>query len=254
MSGLLIINADDWGMTRHTTDAIARCFVAGTVSSTTAMVYMSDSRRAAEIAVERGLSVGLHINLDNSFTASDIPHAVRAGHEAIRPWFANRRRRPWMYNPDRRFRRRLRSVLEAQIERFNEDYGRPPTHIDGHHQIHMDVNVLLSPALRRGTAMRRTERPPRGTVQALWGGGRDRMMRWRYRTPSRFYDLRAIHPDFAGAGWRERLAESRTDTMEIMVHPGLEDELRTLLSPEWTEAIAELPLGSYDGLARPVGP
>src|ERR1700710_640786 len=50
MSGLLIVNADDWGGERRSTEAIQEAFDAGRVTSTTAMVYMEDSGRAAEIA------------------------------------------------------------------------------------------------------------------------------------------------------------------------------------------------------------
>jgi hypothetical protein len=50
VSGLLIVNADDWGGSEATTDAILATFEAGRITSTSGMVHMPDSDRAAEIA------------------------------------------------------------------------------------------------------------------------------------------------------------------------------------------------------------
>src|ERR1700758_5164513 len=47
-SGILIINADDWGRDHETTQRILECTLRGTVSSASAMVFMEDSERAAE--------------------------------------------------------------------------------------------------------------------------------------------------------------------------------------------------------------
>jgi predicted glycoside hydrolase/deacetylase ChbG (UPF0249 family) len=57
------VNADDWGGYPEMTDATLRCFQAGAISSTTAMVYMRDSERAAELARASGIPTGLHLNL-----------------------------------------------------------------------------------------------------------------------------------------------------------------------------------------------
>jgi len=48
--GLLVINADDWGRDRTTTDKILECTNVGTVSSVSAMVFMEDSERAAALS------------------------------------------------------------------------------------------------------------------------------------------------------------------------------------------------------------
>ncbi len=44
--GVLIVNADDWGRDRETTDHTLECVVGGAVSSVSAMVFMEDSTRA----------------------------------------------------------------------------------------------------------------------------------------------------------------------------------------------------------------
>jgi len=49
-TGLLIINADDWGRDPENTGKILDCVLLGAVSSVSAMVFMEDSERAAAIA------------------------------------------------------------------------------------------------------------------------------------------------------------------------------------------------------------
>ena len=46
--GLLIVNADDWGLDEGTNAAIVRCLQAGVVTSVSAMVFMRGSEAAAE--------------------------------------------------------------------------------------------------------------------------------------------------------------------------------------------------------------
>src|ERR1700722_13645174 len=68
--GILIVNADDWGRNRETTERISECIFRGAVSSTSAMVFMEDSERAATVAQERGIDAGLHLNLTTAFSAA----------------------------------------------------------------------------------------------------------------------------------------------------------------------------------------
>src|SRR5664280_771358 len=75
-AGLLIINADDWGRDRETTDCSFVCVRRGTVSSVSAMVFMGDSERAAAIAKENAIHAGLHLNFTTPFSAQDCPTRV----------------------------------------------------------------------------------------------------------------------------------------------------------------------------------
>ena len=67
---MLIINADDWGRSLAETDAALECYKAGRITSVSAMVFMGDSERAAELAKENKLDVGLHLNFTDRFTAN----------------------------------------------------------------------------------------------------------------------------------------------------------------------------------------
>ena len=60
---MLIINADDYGRNAAATDNTLRVFRRGAIISASAMVFMDDSERASQLALEAGLEVGLHLNL-----------------------------------------------------------------------------------------------------------------------------------------------------------------------------------------------
>ena len=75
---MLIINADDWGLDVATTDAIAACFERGRLTATSAMVFMDDSIRAAQLALDIGIDVGLHLNLTEPFTSELADPALEA--------------------------------------------------------------------------------------------------------------------------------------------------------------------------------
>ncbi|TMP94577.1 MAG: ChbG/HpnK family deacetylase [Verrucomicrobia bacterium] len=55
---MLIINADDWGRSLAETDAALRCYKAGRITSVSAMAFMADSERAAELGKELSLRTG----------------------------------------------------------------------------------------------------------------------------------------------------------------------------------------------------
>ena len=67
---LLILNGDDWGANRESTDRILDCHRARRLTSTSAMVYMADSSRAAGLSREHSVPVGLHLNLTHEQAAS----------------------------------------------------------------------------------------------------------------------------------------------------------------------------------------
>ena len=155
VSGLLIVNADDWGASRHTTERIATSFAAGGVSSATAMVYMADSERAAGRALEIGLPTGLHLNLTQAFDGPSVPVRVRETqrHLAARLGKLHRRDRLLL---DPRLVAPVRVCVSEQLDCFRSLYGRDPTHLDGHNHVHLDPVVLcvLPRRLRLRTAVR----------------------------------------------------------------------------------------------------
>src|ERR1700733_1210279 len=95
LSGALIINADDWGRDIQNTSRTLDCIEHGSVSSVSAMVFMEDSERAAAIARERGIDVGLHLNFTTSFSSNVVSTRLiefqrRLSHQLLRHRFSPR--------------------------------------------------------------------------------------------------------------------------------------------------------------------
>jgi len=152
-TGLLIVNADDWGHDAHTTGRILDCTLRGTISSVSAMVFMEDSERAAAIARERGLVTGLHLNLTTPFSAPSCPlklkeHQQKLSNFLRRHFFARA-----VYHP--RLGRSFEYVVKAQIEEYSRIYGTGPERFDGHHHMHLCANVLFGGLLPAGKIVRR---------------------------------------------------------------------------------------------------
>jgi chitin disaccharide deacetylase len=250
---LLIVNADDLGYNQPATDAIAESFRAGRITSATAMVYMRDSDRAAEIAREIGLPVGLHINFTEPFDDPDVPADLRARHlEMVRrfggPSFVYRSRR-WLY--DRKLREPVGRCIAEQLERFEAIYGGPPTHVDGHMHVHVCPNVGLSSAIPAGMKMRNSlGMPPlAGGAMARLTKARQRIILRKRLSTAYFLNITDLHPEFVEGGVRSRLGLAEQASVELMAHPGFCHEYTMLMAPEWEEWTAGLRLGSYRDLA-----
>jgi predicted glycoside hydrolase/deacetylase ChbG (UPF0249 family) len=150
---MLIINADDWGRSVGETDAAFRCYKKGRVTSVSAMVFMADSKRAAELAKEDNLEVGLHLNFTEKFTTPGITTTLANYYNRIVRFLTRNRYSQVLYNPF--LRREFSYSYQAQAEEFARLFGKRPSHIDGHHHMHLCANLLFSDMIPAGTKMRR---------------------------------------------------------------------------------------------------
>lgn len=247
--GLLIVNADDWGYNERTTRAIAECHAAGGLTSTTAMMFMRDSEGAARISREHPrLGIGLHLNLLEAYSEPSTPKSVRDRQQRVLGHFRRMRLRRWVYDP--RLRRDVGAVIADQLERFQTLYGRPPTHVDGHHHCHMAANVLLSNALPTGTKIRSAlsdaHRPTPGTTALRLA--RKLVAERRFRSTQYFFSITTAWPNLAGPPPMDTLGLSRSASVEVMVHPGFAHEYGPLRSEDWVGALDRLPTGTFDDL------
>lgn len=249
--GLLIVNADDWGGFRAGTDAIEACFAMGAISSTTAMVHMSDSRRAAELARERGRPIGLHLNLTQPFDAGDVPAAARERQRRLCEHFAPLARRRWLPSSRPSLRGLVADGIRDQLEQFRALYGAEPTHLDSHHHVHVCPDVFLSDALASGMRVRQTVSPlpGEGGLALLPRRLKHALLARRFQTTERFWGSREMSDDGSGVSIADAVRCARGRSVEVMVHPSFEQEMPVLSSAAWLEAIAAAPLGSYAELA-----
>jgi chitin disaccharide deacetylase len=248
-TGLLIVNADDLGLDVAVTDAILECFRSRAISSTTALVWMRDSDRAAEIARRERIPTGLHLNLIEPFTAPDVPVRVAETQLRVVDRLSNGAFGPQLYH--RAWSEDFGQCIRDQLSRFTELYGVPPTHLDGHRHMHLAMNALLSPSL---APVRRCRRPVNRTPRESAGYKRAAraalglIVKARFRTTDRCYSVRSLHPALGGGNLEARLAHAQRGSVELFVHPGYPDERPLLISDDWRERLSDYRLGSFEEL------
>ncbi len=234
---MLIVNADDFGASPSTSDPIVELFEERVISSASAMVRMRDSARAASLARERAIPTGLHLNLTLPFDEAGVPELVRERQIRVTEVLGSESwREDHGETPPGRL---LEDVISDQLECFRASYGEP-SHLDGHHHIHIHPAVLEH--LPRDLPIR-----PILTVPSRAGarpGTRERRLRRRFRSPELCFAFEHVHPSLGGEGLGA-LDHARHRTLEIMTHPQRKPEKEALMSAEWRAALSTLTLGSY---------
>ena len=237
---MLIVNADDFGAARSATDAILETFEAGAISSASAMVWMPDSERAAGLAREHGLAVGLHLNLTLPLQGPGAPPAV-----AERQLRMTERFEPesWWRGTVRGVRQEeVSQVVGDQLDRFRAQFGEP-THINGHHHVH--VMDLVLAALPPGIPVRQAPTTP-GAVGRP--DARAERISRLFRAPWATLDITSVHPGLGGGGL-DLLVELRSHTIEVVTHPQHADQRAALLDPAWQATVSAAGgLGSFSDL------
>lgn len=216
-TGLLIVNADDWGRDASTTDRALDCARIGAVSSASAMVFMEDSARAAAIAREHGLDVGLHLNLTTAFSAAACPGRLRERQQAVARYLGRTRLSQLVFHPG--LARSFADVVAAQLEEFRRLYGREPERIDGHHHMHLSANVVFARLLPPGTLVRRNfsfQAGEKGLANLLYRRWVDRLLARHHRLVDFFFSLPPLRP----ASRLQRIFTlARGHAVEVETHP-----------------------------------
>jgi hypothetical protein len=240
---MLIINADDFGRTTLATDRILACYDRGSLTSTSAMVFMADSQRAGKVSQGSGLDIGLHLNFTEAFTAGACAPALREDHNRIVRFLTRNRYAFLCYHPG--LRRAFRQVVGAQLEEFQRIYQTSPSHINGHHHMHLCANMLLSANISRGQKVRRNfsfRRGEKGAVNRVYRGLVDWWLLRRFRVPDFLFPLHAcLRP-----GGLERIVElARGADVELETHPENQVEFDLLMGEKFLAAISGLEKGTY---------
>lgn len=206
---LLVVNADDFGLSRGVNEGILEAHTDGIVTSTSLMVLAPAAEEAASLVREHPeLSVGLHFVEDGAVDLDDPAQATQA--------------------------------FASQLERFRELIGADPTHIDSHHHVHaqderMEVFKRLVSAL--GVPLRHDGRVAYiGGFWAEWERGvtelryisREFLIELVRTEVGEGYTELACHParitgDFTSSYLDERAIELRT-----LTDSGLREEIEGL--------------------------
>jgi hypothetical protein len=246
--GLLIVNADDWGRDRQTTDRTLDCIVHGSVSAVSAMVFMEDSDRAAALALEHGVDAGLHLNFTSPLTARSIPRGIAEEQQAITRYLKGHRLAQLVFNPS--LVKPFRNVVAAQIDEFRRLYGRDPERLDGHHHMHLSANVLLQGLLPPGTVVRRNfsfQSSEKGIVNRTYRACVDRMLVRRHRLVDYLFNLVPLAPS---SRLQRIFALARHHVIELETHPVLPEEFRFLMGSEMLECAKGVRIGPSSGFVR----
>jgi predicted glycoside hydrolase/deacetylase ChbG (UPF0249 family) len=249
---MLIVNADDFGMSHDATDNIALCYGHGRITSTTAMVFMEDSERASRIATAQGMGVGLHLNLTQPFSAPGVPRQLQDYHARIRGFLNASKYRFLMYNPW--LVRQFEYVFRHQYDEFLRLYQREPTHVDGHHHMHLCTNMLVHGVIPAGTKVRTTFTFVAGEKSPLNRMYRAAVAAWvrrRYRSTHYLFNLAPVVATPSGRQSRlKRIvdAASRSTTVELTVHPQLRVECEYLMGDEYARLLSDVSMIGYASL------
>lgn len=135
---MIIINADDFGLTKQKTDAIIEAYKKGYITDTTMVVNTDSFEYAASKIIENHLedSIGLHFNLTEGKPLStkilDCEAFTRNG------YFHNEINRNKKLT--KKEKQAVYEELEAQAKKMKEN-SIHLTHCDSHHHIHTAPNI-----------------------------------------------------------------------------------------------------------------
>lgn len=245
---MLIVNADDWGGSRYITDQILSCYKKGRLMSASAMVYMEDSERSAELARESGLEVGLHLNFTDRFTSHKAPSRTDESLSQVAAFFRKNKYYLVLYNPF--LRREFEYVFRCQYEEFIRLYGEPPAHINGHHHKHLCTNVLWANILPANSMVRRSFSFSPGEKSGLNRFYRylvDRRLQQRNLCTDFFF---SIEPLQASGRLQHIVTLAQSSNVELMVHPQKQAEFNYLMSDQYMNLISGVEVGTYKGMMR----
>ena len=275
MSPLLIVNADDYGLTEGISLGILRGHREGIVTSASVLAVGPAYPKVAHLLADHpGLGIGVHL----AAVGEDPPLLSRA---EVPTLFDATGRLPetWTGFLARAVRGRIdpddvRREFTAQLECVQE-LGLPITHLDAHQHLHLWPSmrkVVLELACRHGVP---AVRVPRHRPTTVAGAGVT-VLGWRLARCARraqlAYPADAVGIEVAGRlderCLREvlaRLAARGRAAVELTVHPGEDDdpdraryqwgygwghELRALVGPVAHQAVADsgFTLGTYADL------
>ncbi|HKS83803.1 MAG TPA: ChbG/HpnK family deacetylase [Candidatus Acidoferrales bacterium] len=238
----LIVNADDFGMSRGITDGVLLAHRFGLVTSTSLMANMPAAEYAATAGAKiPSLGIGVHLNICQGqpiLPASQIPSLVDVLGHFWRPAILAKK----LWRGAVRTRE-IEAEFRAQI-RWVKNCGIVPTHADSHQHMHLYpgalqafVRALSAEGIPCTRAPRCAVIPNNGVIGGPHEGGPARrilvdcyrrflqaVVLRRFQMPlARLSFVSRERRDLAllGASWLKTLSHLPPGTFELACHPGL---------------------------------
>ncbi|MFN2608708.1 MAG: ChbG/HpnK family deacetylase [Acidimicrobiales bacterium] len=273
---ILIVNADDYGLTSGVSAGILRAHGAGVVTSTSVLaVAPAFARTAPWLADHCRLGVGVHLAAVGEdpplLSAAEVPTLVDRSGRFPASWrVLLPRLLAGRVDPDD-----LRSEFTAQLEAA-QGYGIQVSHLDTHQHVHLwpsVASVVIDLARRTGIGAVRVPRSHRAGLVSMGLNRLAGRLAAAARSSTLRYPADASGLDEAGrfdqpalAAALDRFVASGAASAEVNAHPGEDvdgerdryrwdyrwgEELAVLTSTEARRAIEErgFTLGTYASLA-----
>jgi chitin disaccharide deacetylase len=242
-TGSLIVNADDWGRDKETTERMFECLLRGTVSSVSAMVFMEDSERAAAVAIDRKIDAGLHLNFTSKFSAPDCPSRLMQYQQEVASYLLRRRLNSVIFHPG--LSRAFEYVVRAQLDEYVHLYGVSPARIDGHHHMHLCANVLMAGLLPVGTLVRRNfsfQPGEKSLANRLYRKAIDYRLARRHRLVDFMFALPPLEPISRLA---RIFALAKGSVVEVETHPVNAAEYAFLMGEDSIRLTMDTPIAPH---------
>jgi predicted glycoside hydrolase/deacetylase ChbG (UPF0249 family) len=208
----LIVNADDLGASTEINRGILDACRDGLVTSASLMVDMPGAEPFASLGLEPShMSVGLHATL----TTEDGELKIE--------------------------RSDCQNELERQIGRFEALLGRTPTHLDSHHNVHLEYasldEVFRKMAVELGVPLRgRSAARYYADFYGQWDDGESHLELVSFETLSETLEREVgsgvteigCHPGYPGAGFRSSYLSEREAEVSALCDPRARERVDAL--------------------------
>ncbi|NXV38118.1 YDJC deacetylase, partial [Rissa tridactyla] len=132
----LIVTGDDFGYCPRRNQGIVDCFLAGAVSNVSLLVNGSAAADAAELARRYAIPIGLHANLSEG---SPVCEVLKTNSSLLNQdgFFHGKMGFRTALSKGLLNMSEVKQELKAQVELFRELTGHLPPHMDGHQHVHV---------------------------------------------------------------------------------------------------------------------
>jgi chitin disaccharide deacetylase len=245
---MLIVNADDLGRNNLATERILDCYAQRRITSATAMVFMDNCERTSDTILESGIDLGLHLNFTSPFDSSRVSPQLTNYHNRIAAFLLSSKYSVLLYNPLLRIA--FDYTTKVQFEEFERLFGKAPTHIDGHHHMHLCMNMLIGGYIPHNALVRRSFSfgpGEKSRINRLYRLLVDYGLTQRYRCVDSFFSLKRFEE---GTRLNELIDLLYDSNIEVMVHPENSDEFKFLMSDVYSEFLSRVKKGTFSEVIK----
>lgn len=245
---MVIITADDYGKNVHATDSILKCFASQRITSASAMVFMEDSERAATLALQTKLEMGLHLNFTMPFNGLNVSPKIINHQKKVVSYLTKNKLAQVIYNP--LLADSFDYLFLSQQEEFMRLYGRQPSFYNGHHHMHLCANMLMGKILPEGECVRRTftfDKDEKNIFNRFYRHLLDSFVIKRFSSTDSFFSILPLQNQNR---LQDILNRSTFSDVEIEVHPENSEEIEFLLSDQCNQLIASIHMGNFQQIKK----